>query len=207
MERKTIAVCGATGQQGGATVEALMKRKSGNIVALSRNPESERSKTLNEKGLKVIKADLLDKESLIRAFQNIKMVFGVTQPFSPDYKKSYPEEKVEQGRNIVDACIKAGVEFLVQSTVLNPSMKDSGIAHLDSKTSIANYLKKSGLPFAILKPSSFMDNIGTSFFPVKKGYIRGFTDKDVKIPYISAKDIGEFAALVFEKPNLYRQKE
>jgi hypothetical protein len=29
----------------------------------------------------------------------------------------------------------------------------------------------------------------------------------VKIPYISAKDIGEFAALVFEKPHLYRKKE
>ena len=52
-----------------------------------------------------------------------------------------------------------------------------------------------------------MDNIGTDFFTVKKGRIRGFTDKDVKVPYIAARDIGEFAALMFEQPLLYRQKE
>ena len=204
---KTIAVCGATGQQGGSTIEALMKRKHWDIVALSRNPESARAKALKEKGIQFVKADLLDRESLARAFRKAKMVFGVTQPFSPDYKKSYPDEEVDQGRNIVDACIEAGVEFLVQNTVFNPGMEVSGVSHVDSKTIIADYLKKSGLSYAILKPASFMDNIGSPFFPVKKGYIRGFTDRDVKIPYVSVKDIGEFAALVFEQPLLYRKKE
>jgi uncharacterized protein YbjT (DUF2867 family) len=207
MEKKIIVVCGATGQQGGATVEALMKKKFLDVVALSRDPESERSKALKGKGITVVKADLLDKESLVRAFRNAKMVFGVTQPFSRDYRKSNPEEEVEQGRNIVDACIQAGVEFLVHNTVFSSGMKDFGVAHLDSKTTITDHLKKSGLPYAILKPASFMDNIGTDFFPVKKGRIRGLTDKDVKIPYISTKDIGIFAALVFEQPVLYYQKE
>jgi uncharacterized protein YbjT (DUF2867 family) len=207
MDKKIIAVCGATGQQGGATIDALLKKKQWDVVALSRNPESERSKELKGKGIPVVKADLLDKESLVRAFQNTKMVFGVTQPFSADYKKSNPREEVEQGRNIVDACVKAGVEFLVHSTVFNSGMKDFGVAHLDSKTTIADHLKKSGLAYTILKPASFMDNIGTDFFPVKKGRIRGFTDKDVKIPYISVKDIGIFASLVFEQPVLYHQKE
>ena len=204
---KTIAVCGATGQQGGATIEALMKRKHWDLVALSRNPESAGARALKEKGITVVKADLLDRESLARAFRKATMVFGVTQPFSPDYKKSNPEEELDQGRNIVDACIEAGVEFLVQSTVFIPGSEVTGVSHVDSKTIIADYLKKSGLSYSILKPASFMDNIGSAFFPVKKGYIRGFTDRDVKIPYISAKDIGEFAALVFEKPHLYRKKE
>jgi uncharacterized protein YbjT (DUF2867 family) len=207
MDKKTIVVCGATGQQGGATVEALMKKKLWDVVALSRDPGSARSNALKENGIKVVKADLVDKESLVRAFQNAKMVFGVTQPFSADYRKSNPKEEVQQGRNIVDACIKAGVEFLVHSTVFSSGMKDFGVAHLDSKTIIADHLKKSGLPYALLKPASFMDNIGTDFFPVKKGRIRGFTDKDVKVPYISVKDIGIFAALAFEQPVLYHQKE
>ncbi|MGB7567544.1 MAG: NmrA/HSCARG family protein [Chitinivibrionales bacterium] len=207
MDKKTIAVCGATGQQGGATVEALMKKGQWSIVALSRDPESTKSKALKEKGIQVVKADLLDKESLATAFRNAQMVFGVTQPFSSDYKKTNTEQEVEQGRNIVDACLKAGVEFLVHSTVFSSGMKDFGVAHLDSKTTIADYVKKSGLPYTILKPASFMDNIGTDFFTVKKGRIRGLTDKDVKVPYIAAKDIGEFAALVFEQPLLYYKKE
>jgi uncharacterized protein YbjT (DUF2867 family) len=207
MDKKTIAVCGATGQQGGATVEALIKKGHWDIVALSRDPDGEKSKVLKEKGIRIVKADLLDKESLARAFRNAHMVFGVTQPFSPDYKKTNIREEVEQGRNIVDACVKEKVEFLVQSSVFGSGMKDFGVAHLDSKTTIVNYLKISGLPYAILKPASFMDNIGTDFFTIKKGRIRGFTDKDVKVPYIAAKDIGEFAALMFEQPLLYRQKE
>jgi hypothetical protein len=52
-----------------------------------------------------------------------------------------------------------------------------------------------------------MDNIGTAFFPVKNGRIRGLTDKDVKVPYVSVRDIGKFAALAFENPALYLQKE
>jgi uncharacterized protein YbjT (DUF2867 family) len=207
MDKKRVVVCGATGQQGGATVEALAKRNKWDIVALSRNPEGARAKVLAEKGIRVVKADLFDKESLATAFEGARMVFGVTQPFSADYKKADPAQEVEQGRNIVDACIKAGVELLVHSTVFNPGMKDFGVAHLDSKTTIANRIKESGLPYAILRPASFMDNIGTDFFPVKKGRIRGLTDKDVKIPYISARDIGEFAALVFESPVSYLQKE
>lgn len=135
------------------------------------------------------------------------MVFGMTQPFSPDYKKAHPEEEIEQGRNIVDACREAGVEHLVLSTVFTSGMESTGVAHLDSKIMIANYLKKSSESYTILKPASFMDNIGSAFFPVKKGYVRGFTDRDVKIPYISTRDIGEFAALAFEKPSLYRHKE
>lgn len=207
MDKKTIAVCGATGQQGGATVEALIKKGKWDIVALSRDPDSAKSKALKEKGIRVVQADLLDKGSLAKAFRNAQMVFGVTQPFSPDYKKTNTKEEVEQGRNIVDACAKEKVELLVQSSVFSSGMKDFGVAHLDSKTTIVNYLKISGLPYAILKPASFMDNIGTDFFTVKKGHMRGFTDKDVKVPYIAAKDIGEFAALVFEQPLLYRQKE
>lgn len=207
MDKKTVVICGATGLQGGAAVDALSKRNKWDIVALSRNPEDAKAKTLREKGIRVVKADLLDKESLATAFAGAKMVFGVTQPFSKDYKRANTRNEVEQGRNIVDACIKTGVEFLVHSTVFNPGMKDFGVAHLDSKTTIANLIRESGLAYAILKPASFMDNIGTDFFPVKQGRIRGLTDKDVKIPYVSSKDIGEFAALVFDSPVLYLQKE
>lgn len=207
MDRKTIVVCGATGQQGGATIDALLRRNQWDIVALSRDPDSAESLSLKAKGLKVVEADLQNKVSLVNAFQGANMVFGVTQPFSSDYKKSNPKGEVEQGRNIVDSCVETGVKHLVLSSVLSSYRKNTGVAHLDSKTTIVDYLKKTKVPYTILKPASFMDNIGTSFFPVKKGHIRGFTDKDVKIPYIATKDIGEFAAMIFEQPSLYSQKE
>jgi len=70
---------------------------------------------------------------------------------------------VEQGRNIVDACAKEKVELLVQSSVFSSGMKDFGVAHLDSKTTIVNYLKISGLPYAILKPHRSWTTLGPIF--------------------------------------------
>jgi uncharacterized protein YbjT (DUF2867 family) len=200
-------VCGATGNIGGAVVESLLKKQHWDIIALSRNLESAKAKALKDKAIKLIKADLQDRVTLVNAFHGAHYVFGITQPFSADYKKSDPKGEIEQGKNIIDSCIENKVEHLILSTVFGRDTQTYGVSHLDSKSVIVDYLRKTSLSYTILKPASFMDNIGTSFFPVKKGYIRGFTDKDVKIPYIAAKDIGEFVALVFENPALYLKRE
>ena len=47
---KTIAVFGATGQQGGAVVRAMLKDKQYVIRAITRNPESEASIQLKKQG-------------------------------------------------------------------------------------------------------------------------------------------------------------
>ncbi len=207
MERKLVVVCGAAGNQGGAVVQSMLKTNRWNVVGLTRDPEGTKAKSLRDKGIILKKADLRDKGSLISAFEGAHSVYGVTQPFSADYKKSDPKGEVDQGRNIVDACVQTGVSHLVLSTVFGRTTQSTGVYHLDSKSQIVEYLKKTKVPYTILKPASFMDNVGTSFFPVKKGYVRGFTDKDVKIPYVATKDIGEFAALFFEQPSLYHKTE
>jgi uncharacterized protein YbjT (DUF2867 family) len=207
MDSKTIVICGATGNIGSAVVESLLRKKLWNIVALSRNPDGAKARALNAKGIKVIKADLQDKASLVSAFRGAHYVFGITQPFSSDYKKSDPKGEVVQGTNIIDSCIENRIEHLVLSTVFGHNEQTFGVSHLDSKTIFVEYLKKTNVQYIILKPASFMDNIGTSFFPVRKGTIRGLTDKDVQIPYIAVKDIGEFARLVFEQPDLYLKSE
>jgi len=49
-ETKTIFVTGATGQQGGAVIKALLKRgEKYKILALTRNSESERAKKIKRK--------------------------------------------------------------------------------------------------------------------------------------------------------------
>jgi uncharacterized protein YbjT (DUF2867 family) len=207
MERKTIVVCGATGNQGGAAVERLLASGKWNVAALSRNVASERAQDLKRKGVEIRQGDLLDAPSLRKAFHNVYGVFGVTQPFSPDYKKVNTEAEIVQGRNIVDGCAASGVKHLVLSTVMHFGKGRMGVPHVDSKMVIEEYAVKSGVPCTFLRPSSFMDNIGVPFFPVKKGSVRGFIDGDAKVPYISCNDIGAFAALAFERPEEYIGKE
>ena len=47
---KTTAVFGATGQQGGAVVRAMLKDKQYTIRAITRNPESEAAIKLKQQG-------------------------------------------------------------------------------------------------------------------------------------------------------------
>lgn len=193
-------VCGATGNQGGAVIEKLARSNAWHVIALSRDPTSERAQTLQAKGVKMKKGDIEDKNSLVDAFINAHGIFGVTQPWSADYKKCNPEAEIQQGENIVDASLKAGVKHLVLSTVLYFGDKETGIPHVDSKLKIEKYAALKGAPCTFLRPASFMDNIGMNFFPVKRGSVRGFVDGDAKVPYISCADIGAFTDLVFQDP-------
>ena len=48
-----VAVCGATGKQGGAVIDALLRRNDYPVRALTRNPESEAAKGLEARGVEV----------------------------------------------------------------------------------------------------------------------------------------------------------
>ncbi len=71
MEKKIIAVVGATGAQGGGLVRAIINDKNGEYTAraLTRNPQSDEAKALAFLGAEVVKADLDDIESLRQAFK------------------------------------------------------------------------------------------------------------------------------------------
>jgi uncharacterized protein YbjT (DUF2867 family) len=89
---------------------------------------------------------------------------------------------------------------LVLSTVMRIDDEPTGVPHVDSKHEIERYLCASGVTYTLLRPGTFMDNIGARFFPVRPGAIRGFTDGDSKLPCVSCRDIGEAAANVFTDP-------
>ena len=53
--KKIVAVFGATGQQGGAVVRAMLRDKQYTVRAITRNPDNENGKKLKEQGrVKVI---------------------------------------------------------------------------------------------------------------------------------------------------------
>jgi uncharacterized protein YbjT (DUF2867 family) len=203
LSKETIVVCGATGSQGKAAVQALLKNGSWNVIALSLDPESARAQSLKTLGAELRKGDIEDKTSLLKVFANAYGVFAMTQPWSADYKKCDTRKEVLQGRNIAEACQESGVKHLVLSTVINFGAKETGIPHIDSKLEIEDYVLQKSIPHTLLRPASFMDNIGMNFFPVKPGIVKGFIDGDAKVPYIACADIGAFAVLSFNDPKRY----
>jgi hypothetical protein len=123
----------------------------------------------------------------------------VTQPWSPDYKRCDIAAEIRQGRNIVDACLEAGVEHLVLSTLLLLGNDDTGVPHIDSKRVIESYARQKNAPVTFVRPGSFMDNIGLPFFPVKRGRVRGFVAADAKVPYVACSDVGGLVCLAFAR--------
>ena len=68
-ETKSIIVFGATGKQGGGVVRRLLAEKKFQVIAITRNPNSDAGKKLAEAGCKVVQADLTKKESLEQVFK------------------------------------------------------------------------------------------------------------------------------------------
>ncbi|HEY7862814.1 MAG TPA: NmrA family NAD(P)-binding protein, partial [Thermoanaerobaculia bacterium] len=115
MAKKTIAVVGATGAQGGGLVRAILADPSGGFSAraLTRNTQSDKARALAAQGAEVVAADVDDPASLRRAFDGAHGAFCVTffwDHFSPDKEKA-------QARSMADAAKAAGVAHAVWSTL------------------------------------------------------------------------------------------
>jgi uncharacterized protein YbjT (DUF2867 family) len=178
----------------------LLASRSWDVVGVSRAPENDAAVALARAGAEVARADLLDRSSLVRVFKDAYGVFGVTQPWSPDYRTSDVAGEIRQGKNIVEASAEAGVAHLVFSTALQPESGLSGMPHVDSKIEIEAYARAAKVPMTVVRPAQFMENIGSRFFPVKPGHVRGFVAGDAKVPYIACEDIGALVAIAFIRP-------
>jgi len=156
MSQKLVVVVGATGTQGGSVVSALLRHGGYAIRGITRNADGESAKALKNKGVEVVSARLIDKDSLIKAFRGAYAVFGVTVPFTED------DEEL-QGRNIVDAAKAAKVPLLVWSSLPSASETSNGkyttIYHFDKKNAVDKYIATAGQPSVILHTGGFAENL------------------------------------------------
>ncbi len=205
--KRKIVVCGATGQQGNGVLEALKKRENFEIFALLRDPNTIKAKEIREKGINILQGDLLEKKSLIDCFKDAYGIFGVTQPWSKDYKKCFPELEIKQGLNILEASKEVNLKHLIFTSMIHLEFRNTGVPHLDSKIFLEDKIKESKIPYTIFRLPSFMENIGKEFFPIKKKYVRGLLEKKSKVTYISCQDIGEFVSFAFSTPEKFINKE
>src|SRR5258705_224538 len=79
-EKKSIAVVGATGAQGGGLARAILADPSGGFAAraLTRKPGSDKAKELAARGAEVVACDLDDPASVERAFAGAHAAYCVT---------------------------------------------------------------------------------------------------------------------------------
>ncbi|GJJ10506.1 hypothetical protein Clacol_004732 [Clathrus columnatus] len=195
-EKKTIAVMGATGRQGGSVARFLLNDGTFAVKVLTQ---------LIAKGAEVARADLDDVETLKKAFEGVYGVFGMTNFWEPGV--GY-EREIRQGKNLVDAAKAKNVKHFVWSTLDRDTAKP---AHWESKAEVNDYLIASGVPWTSLYTSFFFENYCGLVSPQKQ------PDGSYKIPLImiadipfavnSAAETGAFVLAAFLHPEEWINKD
>ncbi|MGO2994407.1 MAG: NmrA family NAD(P)-binding protein, partial [Brachybacterium alimentarium] len=133
----TIAVYGATGQQGGAVLDALLA-KGASVRALVRNPSSDRAQALAQRGVELVQADADEPASLVPALDGVKALFFMTTP-PGGVQTEDTEGETRQGIALADAAKQAGVPHVVYSSV-GGAERETGVPHFESKRRVEEHL-------------------------------------------------------------------
>jgi uncharacterized protein YbjT (DUF2867 family) len=151
VDRGPILVTGATGRQGGAVIRHLLARGA-QLRALTRDPTTPRARAIAGRGVETVQGDMDDADSLQKAMTGVQGVYSVQ-----DFWTVGARREVQQGQNVADAAVAAGIEHLVFSSV-GGAERNSRIDHWDSKWEIEQHIRGLGLPATMIRPASFMEN-------------------------------------------------
>ncbi|KAI2617739.1 NAD(P)-binding protein [Hypoxylon sp. NC1633] len=216
---RTVLVTGATGTQGGAVVDALLKSNVDfEILALTRTPQSASAQKLQQKSpkIKIVPGDLNDPESIFSKAKELTKnpIWGVFSVQLAIGDGANPKIEEAQGKALVDASIKHGVKHMVYSSVDRHGSKSdtepTEIPHFMSKHHVEQYLfqktRDGAMDWTVLRPVAFFENLVPDSFMSKffttsyKIYLK----KHQKLQLIAASDIGFFAALALANPAEYK---
>ncbi len=151
MEKKIIAVVGATGLQGKGVVNALKKNGSFIVRAVTRNPNK-----YNGLADEVVLGDLTNLDSLTNAFKSAYGVFVVTNFWEG-------ADELKQGRTAIEAAKKANVNHFIWSTLPNVEAISNGkyeVPHFTGKAKVDEMVKAAGFAYyTFVQPPFYFQNL------------------------------------------------
>lgn len=180
-----ILVTGAAGKTGRAVVAALAVR--GEAVRALVRREAQREVVEAAGADEVVFGDMRSREVMMAAVAGARAVYHICPNMHPD--------EVAIGRLAIEAGQAAGVEHFVYHSVLHPQTE--AMPHHWHKLRVEEMLLESGLPFTILQPAAYMQNILAGWEAIR-------TEGIYAVPYpvttelslVDLADVADVAALV-----------
>ena len=183
-----ILITGAGGKTGRALIKALPKTEG--ICAFVYREEH--VSIVKELGAdKVVVGDMHDRSAIQSAMQGARSVYHICPNMNPD--------EFGIGKLAIDEARKAGVEHFVYHSVLHP--QTGKMNHHWQKMRVEEMLFESGLPFTILQPAPYMQNLLAGWKSISEdGVLRIPYSINSKFSFVDLEDVAEAAQTVLTEP-------
>jgi uncharacterized protein YbjT (DUF2867 family) len=184
-----ILVTGAGGKTGRAVITALARRGAAIRALIHRREQSDALKALG--AAEVVIGDMRDGVVAQAAMRDARSVYHICPNVNPD------EGLI--GNIILRAARAARVEHFVFHSVLHPHTEK--MPHHWHKLRVEEALFESGLPFTILQPTAYAQNILAGWHSiVEESVYRVPYPIETRLSLVDMADVAEAAAIVLTKP-------
>ena len=182
-----ILVIGGRSKIGAALIADLLGRGQ-RVRALVRAGEPADSLPA---AVEAASGDLADEGSLVMAMEGIEKVFLLSSPH-PD--------AVGWHRNAINAARRTQVRLLVRSSILGAD-RESPADFISAHAACDRYLEDSGLPYVIVRPNLFLQNVPESTIPSIDGSGTFYVNAgQARISMVDTRDVAAVAAAVLTEP-------
>ncbi|KAG8164003.1 hypothetical protein KVR01_005921 [Diaporthe batatas] len=199
---KILSVFGATGGQGRSVVEAVLAdgtlSAEFRIRGIARDVSKPVARELSARGVEMVQADMLSKDSVRYALKGSHTVFLMTAPVV----NQWDLEKT-QGKNVADVSEELGVEHLIFSSLLSVAELSNGerpnVHPTEAKAEVERYIRAKNIPSSFVLTGVFMHNF---ILPPWQNFRKGDDgtlvwtipgSSEAKIPLIdNEKDVGKY---------------
>lgn len=179
-----ILITGAAGKTGRAIIRALVVQGEAVRVLVHRPVE----------GLGVqetIVGDMRSQAVLEQAAQGVRSIYFICPNMTPD--------ELEMGKIATAAARSAGVEHFVYHSVLHPQTE--AMPHHWQKLRVEEQLFESGLPFTILQPAAYMQNVLAYWDQItNEGVYAVPYGVDTRLGMVDLEDVAAAAVIVLTQP-------
>ncbi len=186
-----ILITGANGQTGRAIIWALLSKGEEVRAYVHKAEYIQELKSLGVK--EVVTGDMMDQEATNEAFKGIRAAYHICSAVNPD--------EVQIGQIAINAARSAQIEHFVYHSVLHSVLRD--LPHHQKKLMVEEIVVNSGIPYTIIQPAAFMQNILQGWKLLSDEGVfeqRFFTSEKTRICMVDLEDLAEAVSIILTKP-------
>ena len=195
-----ILLVGATGTLGRQIAKKAVE-EGHEVRCIVRNPR--KASFLQEWGCELTKGDLLIKDDITYALQDIEAVIDAAT-CRPDDSKSIYETDWEGKLNLFNQCEQKGVKRIIFLSILLTE-EFRNVPLMDVKFCTEKLLEKSEFNYTIFKCAAFMQGvIGQFAIPILDSQAVWMSGAPTKIAYINTQDMANIIVSSIDNLNTYK---